>query len=131
VRTVFYTHAKCTDDSKSIDVDQLWNQKSADAFVLHGTNLVYVVTFSEKVCTQLHELAQAQSGLSISYPIDNNVIEGAKLVGNSDQMQKNESAVYTANLVPPFAHKGRHSLIDPKGQLKLMLQLVVPMVVGS
>jgi hypothetical protein len=44
--------------------------------------------------------------LYISYPIDNNVdnnmIEGAKLVGNSDQLQKNESAVYTANFGGPI-----------------------------
>jgi hypothetical protein len=93
VRPIFCNHAKCTDNSKSIGVDQLLNQRSANAFVLHGTNLVYVVTFSEKVYTELHELAQAETGLSISYPIDNNVIEGAKLVGNSDQMQKSESPV--------------------------------------
>jgi hypothetical protein len=43
--------------------------------------LVYVVTFSEKVCIELHKLAQAQTGLPIFFSIDDNVIEGAKLVG--------------------------------------------------
>jgi hypothetical protein len=42
-------------------------------------NLVNVFTFSEKVCIEFHELAQAQTGLSITYPIDDNMIEGVKL----------------------------------------------------
>jgi hypothetical protein len=59
------------------------------------------------------------------------MVEGAKLVGNSDQMQKNESAVYTANFGATIHHKGQHNLVYSKGQLKLMLQSVVPVVVGS
>jgi hypothetical protein len=94
---MFHNHAKSTDNSKVLDVDQLLNQKSADAFDVHSPNLVYAVTFSVKVCIRLHELAQAQTGLSISYPIDDNMIKGVKLVGNSNQMQKNESAMCTAN----------------------------------
>jgi hypothetical protein len=97
VRTIFYNHEKCKEDSKPIDVYQLLNKKAADDFVLHGRNLVYVLTFSETVCFELHQLAQAKTGLPTSFPIDDNVVEGAKLVGNSDQMQENESAVYTAN----------------------------------
>jgi hypothetical protein len=98
------------------------NQKSANAFVLNGPNLVYVVTlFSEKVCIELHELAQAQTGLSISCPIDDNMIEGVKVVGNSDQMQKMSLLCGTRQTLAPLSgHKGQHSLVDPKRQSKLM-----------
>jgi hypothetical protein len=70
VRTIFFNHEKCKEDSKPIDVDQLLIKTSADAFVLHGTNLVYVLTFSETVCVELHQLAQAKTGLSLAFPID-------------------------------------------------------------
>jgi hypothetical protein len=120
-----------TTTNKPIDVNQLLSQKSADAFMLHGTNLGYVLTFSEKVCTELHQLAQAKTGLSVSFPIDNSVVGGANLLEILTKCRKMSLLCTLQTLVPPFAHEGRHNLVHPNLRLKLMLQSVVPMVVGS
>jgi hypothetical protein len=132
VRTIFYNHEKCKKDSKpTIDVNQLLTKKSADAFVLHGTNLVYVLIFSETVCFELHQLVQAKTGLHILFPINDNVVEGAKLVGNSDQMQKNEPSVYAANFGATICPQRSTQFSTSKRTKWWMLQLVFPAVVGS
>lgn len=78
-----------------IDIDHRMRRNSSMGTVLHGSHLVYVATFTPEVCGRITELAVSSTGLS--YCISKDAITGLMEVANSDSMQANEPAVYTAN----------------------------------
>jgi hypothetical protein len=42
---------------QAVDVDELLMQEKADIYALHGKFMVYVVTFSSHVCSQIYSMA--------------------------------------------------------------------------
>ena len=63
--------------------------------VLHDKCMVYVVIFSSNVCSKICLVAAETANISVQ--LYEEIIGGIKTVGNLDQMQKSEEAVYTAN----------------------------------
>ena len=82
----------------AVDIDNLLEKEQADIYVLHDKCMVYVVTFSSDVCSKIY-LGAAET-TDISVQLNEEIIGGIKAVGNSDQMQKAEQAVYTAIMAP-------------------------------
>ena len=78
-----------------VDIDNLLEKEQADIYVLHDKCMVYVVTFSSDVCSKIYLVAAETTDISVQ--LNEEIIGGIKAVGNSDQMQKSEEAVYTAN----------------------------------
>ncbi len=78
-----------------VDVGILLLKEQADIHVLHDKCMVHVVTFSSDVCSQIYSVAAERTKISVK--LDEEIIGGIKSIGNSDQMQKSEEAVYTAN----------------------------------
>jgi hypothetical protein len=71
------------------------NDSQADGCVVHGKHLVYHATFTIGVCKEI--TAIAEEILNLSYNVSSLALEGTQQEGNSDSMQKDEPAVYTAN----------------------------------
>ena len=78
-----------------VDIDNLLEKEQADIYVLHDKCMVYVVTFSSDVCSKIYLVAAETTDISVQ--LNEEIIGGIKAVGNSEQMQKSEEAVYTAN----------------------------------
>ena len=78
-----------------VNIDNLLEKEQADIYVLHDKCMVYVVTFSSDVCSKIYLVAAETTDISVQ--LNEEIIGGIKAVGNSDQMQKSEEAVYTAN----------------------------------
>jgi hypothetical protein len=78
-----------------VDIDNLLLEQEADIYVLHDKHMVYVATFSSKVCCKIYSEAAETTNVSVEF--NDEIIGGIKAVGNSDTMQKSEEAVYTAN----------------------------------
>ena len=92
-----------------IDVDALMQKKRADAFILHDDHIVLVCTLSVNLCQKIYQLGCKIH--NVNPQPNKQVEEGLKLIGNADQMQKDEVAVYTANfgctdtnMTPPTAN---------------------------
>ena len=77
------------------NVDKLMMNTNSSGCVIHGETLVYVATFTESVCAEIAALAEQNTGFT--YQSTDEAIEGVKEIANSDEMQANECAVYTAN----------------------------------
>ncbi len=78
-----------------VSIDTLLLKEQADICVLHDKCMVYVVTFSSDVCSEMCSVAMETTHVSVEF--DEDIIGGTKAVGDSDQMQKSEEAVHTAN----------------------------------
>jgi hypothetical protein len=57
--------------------------------------MVYVITFSSDVCSKMYSVVADMANASVQ--LDEEIIQGSKAIGNSDQMQKLEEALYTTN----------------------------------
>jgi hypothetical protein len=62
----------------------------------HGEHLVYVSTFPPNICYQI--FSQALEACNVDMSLNESILEGIRTIGNSDAVQKDEKAVYTANL---------------------------------
>jgi hypothetical protein len=90
-----FVDSSCAKQQAVVDIDLLLIKEQADIYVLHDKCMVYLVTFSSQVCSQIYSKAAETTNISVI--LDEEIIEGIKAVGNSDAMQKSEEAVYTAN----------------------------------
>ena len=79
----------------SVDLDKYFKDNAMDCVVLHGRHLVYIATFSDRICKKITKLAASLTGLS--YDATDEAVEGMRQVGNGDPGQKKNHAVYTAN----------------------------------
>ena len=84
-----------SDLPEPIDIDQLMKEKKLDAFYLHDDTQVFLCVFSSEVCEFIYTITMKLHNVSLN--LDSLILEGIKKVGNEDQMQKEEEAVYTAN----------------------------------
>ena len=79
-----------------VDIDNLLEEEQADIYVLQDKCImVYVVTFSSSVCSKMYLVAVEMTDISVQ--LNEEIIGGIKAIGKSDQKQKAEEAVYTAN----------------------------------
>jgi hypothetical protein len=84
-----------TNQVNVVDVDTLLSKEKADIHVLRDEFMVYVATFSSDVCRHMYSVAAQKTNVLVQF--DQEIVQGIKAVGNSDQMQSSEDAVYTAN----------------------------------
>jgi hypothetical protein len=84
-----------TKQAKVVDADALLSKEKADIYVLNDDFMVYVATFSIDVCRHIYSVAAQMTNVSVH--LDRDILHGIKAVGNSDQIQMSEEAVYTAN----------------------------------
>ena len=72
-----------------VDIDTLLLKEQADICVLHDKHVVHVVTFLSDVCSKMHSVAMETTHVSVELDED--------IIGGTNQMQKSEEAVCTAN----------------------------------
>jgi len=82
-------------EASEVSVDELLVSSGSSGCVVHGETLVYVATFTPETCFAIASLAQKETGLS--YSCSDEALEGIRDTGNTDTMQAEEMAVYTAN----------------------------------
>jgi hypothetical protein len=78
-----------------MDLDLAMLSGNYDACVVHGEHLVYVSTFPPNICHQIY--SQALEAYNVDTVLNDSILEGIRSIGNTDSMQKDEVAVYTAN----------------------------------
>jgi hypothetical protein len=91
-----FVESSCTTQHQVVvDIDSLLLKEQANTHVLNDKCMVHVVTFSSDVCSHTHSVAAKTTDISVE--LDEEIAGGIKAVGDSDQMQKLEEAVCTAN----------------------------------
>jgi hypothetical protein len=96
---------------QAVDVDNLLMQEKADIYVLHGDFMVYVVTFSSHLCSQIYSMATKATNISVE--LNDEIIEGIKAVANSDQNAEVRGGCLHCQLwchCPTTAVKSKHKV---------------------
>ena len=98
--------------SESINVDQLMVEKKADGVVIHGTNLVYVCTFSPSICTAMY--TNAEQSIHVDTKISTLSWSGIEKIANNDPSQSKEPSRSYAS----FGLSQRIQPSRPKSRIK-------------
>jgi hypothetical protein len=66
-----------------VDIDNLLFQEKGDVYVLHGNFIVYVVTFSSQVCSQIYSVMAKMTNISVELDEENigeikKILEGSR-----------------------------------------------------
>jgi hypothetical protein len=96
-----------------MDLDLAMFSGNYNACVVHGEHLIYVSTFPSNICHQIY--LQAFEACNLDTSVNESFLAGIKTSGNSDAMQKDETAVYTTNfgiLVWPFPAAARTLILS-------------------